>query len=600
MQTPLHPFTKRVSTTCKKEKCLEFIERRTYRKDIDGIRAIAVLAVIIFHFGHLPGGYLGVDIFFVISGYLITGIIYRQVAENQFSIKNFYLRRIKRIIPLVLFICLITLMLGIVLMLPNDLKSLAQEIIATNFFSNNILQILTAKNYWHVANEYKPLIHTWSLGIEEQYYILYPFIFLLFVQPSTNKKRTLLLILSSLTLISIGLLFYPFPDIHKFYLLPFRFFELSCGGIVAIMLNGKTIKHPFSIVFILALLLIVGFGSNFLSHNILLLLIALITCGILMTANEKSNLSRLILENKAVVFLGKISFSMYMWHQVLLAFGRYAFFEQISVEGYVLMLALTIVLSVFTYYIIEQPFRHKIETRTVMTILVSAFFIITGASIFIYLKAGVIRNIPELEISKHHTSKDIHAKYSDRIYTFDNDFKSSNKIKILTIGNSFARDWANVLLESKFSENIEISHVGAFARSYLPDRAKEADYIFVTGKEKENVVESGIDMSKVWRVGTKNFGYSMGIFYNYNGDDYCQQRTHVKTAILQKNNKLKNEWGDRYIDLTDLIIDQQKTVPVFTPNCEFISHDCHHFSKAGAKYFASLLENQLDFIFNEN
>ncbi len=579
---------------------MKLIQRKKYRKDIDGIRAIAVLVVIIFHFGHLPGGYLGVDVFFVISGYLITGIIYHQVAKNQFSIKSFYLRRIKRIIPLVLFICLISLILGVTVMLPNDLKSLSQEIIATNFFSNNILQILTSKDYWHVLNEYKPLIHTWSLGIEEQYYIVYPFIFLLFVQPFTNKKKITLIILISLTLISIGLLFYPFPDINKFYLLPFRFFELSCGGIVALILQGKTIKHPFPIVFIFLLLLIIGFGGIFFNHNILLLLTVLITCGILMTANEESKLSRFILENKVAVFLGKISFSMYMWHQVLLAFGRYVFFEQISIQGYILIMTLTIVLSVFTYYAIEQPFRHKMKTRTVMAILIPAFFIITGASAFIYLEAGIIRDIPELEISKYKTTKNIQAKYSDRIYAFDNNFKSSDKIKILNIGNSYARDWANVLLESKFAENIEVSHAGALTRSYLLGRAKEADYIFVTATEKEKVLKSGINISKVWCVGTKNFGYSMGIFYNHKKEGYCQQRTRVKTEVLQKNNRLKNEWGDRYIDLTDLIIDQQKTVPVFTPNCEFISHDCHHFSKAGAKHFASIIENQLDFIFNEN
>ncbi len=109
-------------------------DSRKYRKDIDGLRAIAVLAVIIFHFGHLPNGYLGVDVFFVVSGYLITGIIYQEICKDRFSISNFYLRRTRRIIPLVLFLSLVSMIIGIIIMLPDDLENLAQSIIATNIF----------------------------------------------------------------------------------------------------------------------------------------------------------------------------------------------------------------------------------------------------------------------------------------------------------------------------------------------------------------------------------------------------------------------------------------------------------------------------------
>ena len=152
---------------------MKTIEASKYRSDIDGMRAIAVIAVIIYHLGYLPNGYLGVDMFFVISGYLITGIIYRALLKGSFSIVDFYERRIRRIIPLATFISLVALIVGIFVMLPDDLENLAQSVVATSFFSNNILQAITTRNYWDVVNEYKPLMHTWSLAIEEQYYFLY-------------------------------------------------------------------------------------------------------------------------------------------------------------------------------------------------------------------------------------------------------------------------------------------------------------------------------------------------------------------------------------------------------------------------------------------
>ena len=204
-----------------------------YRKDIDGLRAIAVMAVILFHFGYLPFGYLGVDVFFVISGYLITKIAYREALDNKFSILNFYLRRIRRIIPLVLFTLLFTLIFGIMVMLPEDLENLSESIMATNFFANNVLLLITTGNYWDTVNEFKPLMHTWSLGVEEQFYFIFPIIFLFL---SGKRNKWILPVLIFLTTISVFLfVFSSSNSASKFYLIQFRFFELSIGGIGAII-----------------------------------------------------------------------------------------------------------------------------------------------------------------------------------------------------------------------------------------------------------------------------------------------------------------------------------------------------------------------------
>lgn len=244
---------------------MNLLQSKPYRKDIDGLRAIAVFAVILFHFGIFPNGYLGVDIFFVISGYLITGIIYREINNNQFSIIDFYLRRTRRIIPLTLILVLLSLLVGFFVMLPDDLENLGQSAIATNVFANNILQAITTKNYWDVVNEYKPLMHTWSLGIEEQYYIAYPLILIII---GKNHSKWLLPLLCTLAVISILLHLLPIEHYKKFYYLPFRFFELAAGGIAAIYLKDNLINHNYSSLLILTLILSLLAGPTFLPSQI--------------------------------------------------------------------------------------------------------------------------------------------------------------------------------------------------------------------------------------------------------------------------------------------------------------------------------------------
>lgn len=578
---------------------MKLLETSAYRRDIDGMRAIAVIAVIFFHAGYLPNGYLGVDMFFVISGYLITGIIYRAIKDGRFSIRDFYDRRIRRIIPLVTFISLIALAIGVFVMLPDALENLAQSVVATSLFSNNILQAITTRNYWDVVNEYKPLMHTWSLAIEEQYYILYPFLFILF----KRKVRFILPILIVLTVVSIVLFLMPFAHYQKFYYLPFRFFELAIGGILSIILGRRVLSYKLSIIPILLIILLFYADLSFLSNEVLIILTVVLSGLMLVSNNPGSRISKFVLENRAFVFIGRISFSLYMWHQLLFAFGRYFVFEEIDLNATFILTSLTFIFSTLTFYFIEQPFRnrHKIALKPIIVGLVGSLLVINAGAMYFYLNAGVYKDVPELGITLDEVERNMHAKYNGRVFKYDNDFPENGKLNVLVLGNSFARDWVNVLLASDYADKINISYIYAELKNKekTTRRAGEADVIFYSEATHQSTDTLELPMDKLWIVGTKNFGFNNGIFYNSTADNYCEQRTRIEEIILERNERLKKEWGDKYIDLIALLDDEEGKMPVFSDNCRFLSQDCRHLTEAGAITYAHIFNQKDDFILKQ-
>lgn len=560
----------------------------SFRNDIQGLRALAVIVVIIFHLGFLPNGYLGVDVFFVISGYLIIGIINKDFLNDSYSIKDFYLRRFRRIIPLVLLTGLVSLLLGSYFMLPDDLENLSQSIIATNFFSNNILQLITTRNYWDVMNEYKPLMHTWSLGVEEQFYIVIPFLFLL----SSRKNNKIFAIILVATLASaLAYVFYGDEPV-KFYMLPMRFFEISIGGLAALKARGFKSNSLVSSLsfFTLLVFLLFDFGLP----GELETIVTVLATVMLIVYNRSSFSINRLLESRVAVYIGTISFSLYMWHQLVLAFYRYTVSQDFNLYSSLLLLSIMFVIAIFSYHFIEDYFRrpHNISTKKLLVVCSFLFVGLNIASFYIYLKAGVVRDVPELEITTGHVERGMHARYNSRIREFTQDFTPSEKINVLLIGNSFARDWANVLLESNFREQINISYSELpFQTEHMQQKLDMADIIFFSPYYKAEYIPVSkkfrIDESKIWIVGTKNFGPNNGLLYNQKrSQGNCDVRADVSDYALNENEQLKKQWGDRYIDLLSLVMDNSHQVPVFTKNCEFISQDTRHFTRPGAEFFA--------------
>lgn len=341
-----------------------------YRPDIDGLRALAVLSVIIFHLNTswLPGGFLGVDIFFVISGYLITSIIYPQIENGTFSFSDFYNRRIKRILPLFFIVLLVGLGLCAYIMLPQDSNDAGRSAFGALFFAANIY-FARGRGYFDAYSEEKPFLHLWSLSVEEQYYFIFPivlFVLFRFTFFRRNSFRIMLGILFFLLAIS-------FIDIEKmglrfdrYYQSHLRFIEIFVGSLLAIMTIkfdlsfSRSVKKMMGIVALSIMLCLMVYGNHLTPPyfpGVLGLIPALATAVFIFANSEKHWVSD-VFSSKVMVWIGKISYSLYLWHWVVLALFRYVWQESELPMGWIIVaVILTFGLSVITYYLIENPIR---------------------------------------------------------------------------------------------------------------------------------------------------------------------------------------------------------------------------------------------------
>ncbi|MCS0583396.1 acyltransferase [Massilia pinisoli] len=335
-----------------------------YRPEIDGLRAIAVLPVILFHAGFklFSGGFVGVDIFFVLSGYLITSIILKDLAAEQFSVSQFYVRRARRILPALTVVLLVSFPLAVWLMLPDELKRFGQSVMAVATFSSNLFFWLKT-DYFAPAAEEQPLLHTWSLAVEEQYYVLFPLLLILAWRRGTGRMAGIVggLAIGSFVLASVVQQQHPQA---AFYLLPTRAWELLAGSLAAIVprLGGNPAFGPrrselgAGLGFALILWALFMFDGHAPVPPAQMLIPVLGTALVIHCTHGRTLVGRL-LASRPCVALGLISYSAYLWHQPVLAFGKLKYFNGVPSGLVMALVALSLLLGYLSWRFVELPVR---------------------------------------------------------------------------------------------------------------------------------------------------------------------------------------------------------------------------------------------------
>lgn len=364
-------------------------ERIKYRPDIDGLRAFAVVGVVIFHAfpKFLVGGFIGVDIFFVISGYLISSIIIYEIQDKKFSFINFYNRRIKRILPSLIIVLISTLSLGYLFLLPTELKQLGKHLTGGALFVSNFL-LWSESGYFDNASEAKPLLNLWSLAVEEQFYIVYPF--LIFFALKANRVFCFCLLTLTISLVA-NVSISTTDQVADFYSPLSRYWEFMVGALAVWLINTRSfidwehavkynkifkISNELTAAIGLALLILsMIFIKKDFGYPGLWAVIPVASTLMLIVSGPQSLINKFILSNKAVVCVGLISYPLYLWHWPLLTFLRINEGREPDSEIRLCIVIISILLSYVTYRYVENPIRHAKSNKTAYALICTTFFI---------------------------------------------------------------------------------------------------------------------------------------------------------------------------------------------------------------------------------
>ena len=346
-----------------------------YRREIDGLRAIAVVPIVLFHAGFrmFSGGFVGVDVFFVISGYLITSILLAEMQEGSFTLTRFYARRARRLLPALLVVLLVCIPFAWLWLLPEDLKGFSQSLVSVFVFSSNILFWKTSGGYFDPDADLKPLIHTWSLAVEEQYYILFPlFILLTWRLPRRRVVVSLVVIaVASLALADWASLAKPAA---AFFLLPTRAWELLLGALIAFGFE-RALRAGLTATFGPAKFVAIeqalgALGLAMIAYAIFAFdedtpfpgrfaLVPTVGAALVITFATARTLVGRILGGKLLVGIGLISYSLYLWHQPLFAFARQRILLEPDKTVFMFLAVATVVPAYLTWRFVETPFRRR-------------------------------------------------------------------------------------------------------------------------------------------------------------------------------------------------------------------------------------------------
>ena len=579
----------------------------TYRREIDGLRALAVIPVMLFHAGfrYFGGGFVGVDVFFVISGYLITSIILLDQHRNRFSILRFYERRARRILPALFLVIAVTSVFAYAWMLPDELKNFGQSVLATVLFSNNILLAITS-SYWNLASEFKPLLHTWSLGVEEQYYVLFP---LLMILGWKYFRKHLAIVLGVAALLSFAAAnwgLFQNPD-FTFYLLPTRAWEILLGALAAIYMIQKESTSTKSLWSELlggaGLCLIVGsqilIEHSQTSQGVFYLTAPTLGAALIILFSSENTVVGKILGWGPMVGIGLISYSSYLWHQPLFALARVYSKEPPGVATYTILLALSFLLAYLTWRFIETPCRdrQKVNRSSIFSFALVLSVLFMSFGYYLNRNYGLVSRIYDTSmVSAADLDKRI---YNERVFQEKKDsFPSDNRLKVLVMGNSFARDFVNMTTETFNVDNIDIVYqddfsecIAQFKSNIVENLYNAADIIvFASGDYDESCLADNIRIARernknLFYVGTKDFGYNENWIIRLQPGNRSNQWNKVLLDTLAFD-VLESQTipKDNYISLLKPTV-RDGYIPITDSAGRLLSVDRKHITKFGAVFF---------------
>lgn len=607
---------------------MNLIKKINYRPEIDALRGFAIIFLILYH-AKIPffsGGYFGVDIFFVLSGYLITFIIINNYKKNFFLI-DFFEKRIRRIIPalfVMLFFCSIYVFF---FQPPYYAKDTSQSIFASALFIQNFLLIYEYSDYFNLTTELKPLFHLWSLSIEEQFYIFFPIIFLYLLKYAKNFALSYLVFI---TLIISLLLNYYFESnsIYNYYLPFTRAWELLLGSWIAI--NNFKKKNIIILSIGIILIFFSVFLTNYYIHlNFLFRVLLVIGTGIFIVFYDNRNFYlNLFFENKFIINIGLISFSLYLWHLPIIAIFNDFLNFNIDRKTILFALLLSFFIASLSYKYVELPFRNVffLSQKNIFKLFFTGIFLFILFGLFGHLSNGFekikIKNFSEIEKKIYVSESNEKYKKNTFINLTQEKFINNQKNKfVLVVGDSMAEDVKNSLAiydidADRYSLNgscfIKLASIGNDCGITFSDFInKISEYkIIILASDWVNedsvkgayslylrIKESKIN-DKVFVLGSMNIKYLNASSFQYVKYKYYNKfnlEVFLYSTLDPRNFKnnfyLKNSVGTQdFINKEDIFCDHyKKTCSFYSMNLNPYFFDTKHFTVEGLKFFGNVL-----------
>uniref|UniRef100_A0A9E7ZZL7 Acyltransferase n=1 Tax=Bosea sp. NBC_00436 TaxID=2969620 RepID=A0A9E7ZZL7_9HYPH len=438
------------------------MKSRAYRADIDGLRAIAVATILLFHagFAAFSGGFVGVDVFFVISGFLITGQIVENIERGTFSLAEFYERRIRRLMPAALATFAITATVSYATLIPEQLVNFGASLVASLLWASNIF-FWQSTGYFDLDAHAKPLLHIWSLSVEEQFYLVWPLLLLFFARRSRLAAFIAVAAVSAISLATSesG----RFAPETIFYLMPFRIVEFGLGA--ALALPRRLPTHPaISELAVIAGLGIIAFATfNYTQNTVFPGINAVIPClgAILVIYGGQARFAGIVLRNPASVGLGRISYSVYLVHWPIVVFHRILAPGDVSELSKYAIATASIAAGCALYRLVEVPFRHKsthqllVRRGAFASALAAMFVLIGGAAGSMWQQGGWEWRYPPLLREEMKVIVDADLVWGN-LNRLQQPFTDAPNRKVLLVGDSQAGDFLNTILDAGADGGVEI------------------------------------------------------------------------------------------------------------------------------------------------